>query len=348
MEQQMPSKPNEEVDIVKLMDTIFKKVTNLFNKLFQIVLSIALYLRGLILENLKIWGLSTFIFLSISGYIYYNNIVNKIKVQAIIHSPYLKGLLFKEYVDKLNNLALTEKYDLLAKTLDIPLNLAMNINEIKIQYFDIFQGLSESYLKRNNFLLDSLVATANQDNENFTIILTINKEIGTDETISLLQEKVITFIKKNTYLNQNYNSALKSLELSKQFLLKQLEQLDTIEKVSINVIKNSIKSGDLALNTAKSIKESSSNINIKLDVVTPSLNITTSKKKIFESLEKTEKLLESTESIELIAPFTPFFIAKEEIKEEIKNIAFLIYGLVFVFFVFKDTNNYLENYKRNK
>jgi len=342
----------EEVDILQffaafgqMFSNLFRGIKNLFVRLFYFFVESLLYLKKNILYVSigAILGLALSFIGKKSGDSYY--------AQAMLRTNYGSQLSLNEKVDAINDLIEKEKFNQLAKFLQIDSTNASHFTGVKIEpVFDDALMLDdyENYLKTKDTVVYKFL-----EFEDFKKSFRRNSQLNKYWDIRFTADEPSVFnnfnktfkglFKNETDLNQRKENFLNALKISRDKTLRSIEEIDSLRTLYNMVL----------LENAKNQKGSSTNIVLNTNrLLGPEqpYNLFEERKQLFlDLLDINKKINKYNEAIVLLNDFPNYGIRQQHI---IKNnhVKYALYGFLLALLILrlKDFNNFLSRYEKQK
>jgi hypothetical protein len=291
---------SDEIDL----GVLFSKIGEFFKNMGLGFLRFLALLRRIPLENKTL-----FIFLiliGISGGISYSLFLRKkfYTTTMILSSGYLNKRIVDNTIDKLNLLAEEKEPQGLARELNIPLDLASNIQEFEAKPFvaeaelielEILKEQLKSFQseKKNEKVIQQVIERIEIENRHAyeITVLVYNPSI-----VRELEKALVNYFRSNDYLKKRVEITKSNLEARKQKLIGESHKLDSLKAVIYENYQN----------MAAQSRQGSNNVILSDKAVTNPIEIFAQDINIYNEIQGIDRSLYLQDDFEVVDGFTEF------------------------------------------
>jgi hypothetical protein len=307
----------DEIDLVKVANNLFKSIVNLFKYIFRFCFS----LLDNIYKNLKLIG-GLVILGGLLGLSFFYANKPYYESSMTLSSDYFKGELLDNSISNLNDVCREGNIKVLASLLKISPKKAQQIRSIKINpvISQNFRMLIDLYSKDEKYKgkLDSLLIYNNQSTFQLYV------EVYDTSVFKGLDTILVNYIKSNDFVKKRIEVDRANLNNLRDKLARESSKLDTLKRSIASSIKSS---GDAGRSGTNNVILGEKSVN-PIDIYREDLQI-------YNQRQEIERQLALNAEIEVIEKFIPYSSPKSGsgITNTAKGaIGGLIIGLLYIIY----------------
>ena len=345
----MSSKPNiskqeslreEEIDL----QGVFHSIGNMFSGMGNRMVNRMAKIRKLTIEYRKlmyplfILGLLAGIYKGFFAAPYFSSSI-------ILSSEFLNTQISENAIDKLNTLSEDKNYEILAKTLNIDIQMAEKIRSIEVEAFITDEEMIDNEVLKSQLeelivdeedeeKIEELIEKIELENLTFFKIIVV---VFDTEIINQLEQPLVDFFRNSVYIKKRIKNERENLLAKKKKLRQERYKLDSFK---VALYQNILKMGEIA-------KEGSNNLILASEVADP-VDIIEQDLLIYEEEQEVDTRLQVEDYFELVDSFASFYTSESPgpiLSLIYAEILFMGFGYLIIFIM--RANQYLAR-KQNE